>query len=144
MCYDWSICRPWLTVWSSNFKSLFELKSFPFEPRDHIVNILKTCFLGPYFKLWKLVFFPSNLWSVYVVLVLKTWPIINGMDLWFCQYKVFSHWSGGKFLLPCFSFFLCLDENKSAANHELLPMSHVLSHILDSAEPLVQVRNWVS
>ena len=91
VCYDQSVCRPWLTVWPSNFKSLFELKSFPFEPRDHIVNILKTCFLGPYFKLWKLVFFPSNSWSVYVVLVLKTWSIINSMDLGFCQYKVFSH-----------------------------------------------------
>lgn len=26
-------------------------------------------------------------------------------------------------------------------DHELLPMSQVLSHILDSAEPLVKVRN---
>ena len=36
-------------------------------------------------------FSPSNLWSVYVALVVKTWSIINSMDLGFCQYKVFSH-----------------------------------------------------
>ena len=37
--------------------------------------------------------------------------------------------------------FPFVDKDNSLKDHELLPMSQVLSHILNSAEPLVKVRN---